>query len=364
MNHNYYMKRALELAEKHRSSVSPNPPVGAVLVKNGKIIGEGFHKGPGTLHAEVDAIKNSTESVQDATLYCTLEPCCTAYEGKSQPPCTDKIIKEKIGKVIIGAIDPNPKVQGMGVKQLRLASITVLTGVLQEESEELIEVFSINQKKKRPFIHMKIAQTLDGCIATQTGDSKWITDSDARKEVHHFRAQYDAILVGANTIRKDDPLLTVRIRSTTKGLTRIIISQSLNLASDARIFNDQKNNPSLIITSEKAPEWKKTSLRSVGIPVMECPLDRNGSIDFSFAMSRLYQLGITSVFVEGGQKVYTSFLNENIVDRISIYTAPIICGNGISAIKDLGVNNISESLGFKKTRFAQINEQTVFHGWR
>jgi diaminohydroxyphosphoribosylaminopyrimidine deaminase/5-amino-6-(5-phosphoribosylamino)uracil reductase len=364
MDHNHYMKRALELAEQSRNFVSPNPPVGAVLVKNGKIIGEGFHRGPGTLHAEADAINNAIESVEGATLYCTLEPCCSVYEGKRQPPCTDKIIRKKIGRVIVGVNDPNPEVQGKGVNRLRSASIPVEIGILQDETEELIEAFSINQQKNRPFIHMKIAQTLDGCIASITGDSKWITDSDARNEVHSFRARYDAILTGANTVRTDNPLLTVRLHETRKNLKRIIVSQTLNLNRDSRIFDDQDENPTLIITSDKAPEKSKSAFRSLGIALLECPLNSDGQIDLSYGMKKLYQLGITSIFIEGGQKVYTSFLKADLVDRITIYSAPIICGNGLKAIDDLGIKHISQSLRFKKSRITQINNQTVFHGWR
>lgn len=351
------MRRALELAASGGGNLSPNPAVGAVIVKNGRIIGEGFHKGPGTLHAEIEAIENAVESVEGATLYCTLEPCCASYGGKRQPPCTERIIKERIGKVVIAARDPNERVNGKGMAALESAGISLTAGILEAEAERLNEVYNINQKEKRAFVHLKMAQTLDGRIATKNGDSKWITDVDARKDVHRFRSLYDAVLVGAGTVRADNPKLDTRLIENGKNPIRIVLSRSLAFTEGLEIFSDENRTGTIIATGSDSPEDKKQHFAGKGIQIIEIT-------DLHSLLKELYRKGVCSVFVEGGSEVYTSFLQQKLFDRLSIYTAPIICGKGIEAVGDLKTGLMNASLTFGKTEFLMINNQTVFHGWR
>ncbi|MBB6478528.1 bifunctional diaminohydroxyphosphoribosylaminopyrimidine deaminase/5-amino-6-(5-phosphoribosylamino)uracil reductase RibD [Spirochaeta isovalerica] len=357
MNHQNFMTRALELASLAIGSVSPNPAVGAVLVKNGRIIGEGCHRGPGSLHAEIDAIENASESVSGATLFCTLEPCCTVYPGKRQPPCTDRIIAEKIREVVIAANDPNPHVNGMGVARLKSRGITVREGLLKDEAEKLNEVFNVNQKEQRAFVHLKIAQTLDGRIATSGGDSKWITDEDARRDVHRYRSLYDSVLVGAGTVRADNPKLNSRLIDMGKNPIRIVLSRSLDFPQEREIFSDDDRTRTIVVTSPDSRKKKKLYFTEKGIEVLEFT-------DLPHLLQRLYRKGICSVFVEGGKAVYTSFLQQQAYDRLSIYTAPLICGTGIDAVGNLQTGLMNQSLRFGKTEFEMINNQTVFHGWR
>jgi len=358
------MKRALQLASKGVGSVSPNPAVGAILVKNEHIIGEGYHRGPGSLHAEIEAIENASEPVEGATLYCTLEPCCSSYPGKKQPPCTDRIIAEKIKSVVIAAEDSNPRVNGGGIARLKSAGICVTKGILGVEADRLNEVFNINQREERSFVHIKIAQTLDGRIATAGGDSKWITDEDARRDVHRFRALYDAVLVGAETVRKDNPKLNVRLRERGKDPRRIVLSRSLDFPEDREIFSDDDSLRTIIVTSPYASELKKKILRDKGLEVMESPLCEEGGIDLPVLLKEFYRKGICSILVEGGSGVYTSFLKAGAFDRLSVYTAPLICGSGINSIGNLQTALMGQSLRLKRSSIEVINDQTVVHGWR
>lgn len=364
MNHELYMREALELARKALFFVSPNPAVGAILVKNDRIIGKGFHKGPGTLHGEIDAIENCSVSVEGSTLYCTLEPCCTTYPGKHQPPCTDRIIREGVSKVVISALDPNPHVSGNGIKKLRAAGIEVITGILEKESVELNKIYWTNQIHKRPFIHLKTAQTLDGRIATSTGDSKWITNEKARKSVHKLRGQYDAILIGSNTLRKDDPHLTIRYDLPQKKIIRIIINRKMNLPLNSKAFQNQESYPTMLFTSSEIGNDNIQSLIAKRIEVYSLPLNDNKDLNVDTLLSTLFHMGINSILVEGGQQVISTFLKTGLYDQYSIYTAPKICGSGLNSCGDLGIKKMSDSIEFLKTEWEIIDNQMVFHGWR
>lgn len=363
MNHTDFMKKALSLAQKGEHQVSPNPAVGAVLVKNGRIIGEGYHQGPGTLHAEIDAIEKSKEPVEGSTLYTTLEPCSSSYPGKNQPPCTERIIREKIREVVISIIDPDNRVNGKGICKLKEAGIEVITGVLEDETYRLNEIFIKNKVEKKPFVHLKIAQTLDGRIATESGDSKWITDSDARKSVHKLRTRYDAILIGAGTALQDDPFLTVR-HGYSKKIRRIVIDRYLKLPESLKIFEDQENNPTIVITGTDVSEQSYRSFIENNIKVLKIKSDSDNRIDLPDMLLQLYSHGICSIMVEGGSRIFTSFISEGIYDKITTYIAPRLCGNGIPAIGKLDISKMKDSKKLMNPQIDLINGQIVLTAYR
>lgn len=297
-NHEIYIQKCLDLAKAYQGQTSPNPLVGSVIVKNGLIISSGAHKKAGTDHAELDAIKNATESLKGATLYCNLEPCC--HTNKKTPPCAQRIINEEISEVVISNLDPNPLVAGNGVKLLKEAGIKVTTGILKDEASELNKVFFTNMLLKRPFIHLKWAQSIDGKMATSSGDSKWITNEESRKNVHHERSIYDSILIGANTLKNDNPRLTIRLEGQIERCPyRIVIASQPDTSKD--LFNDEFKDKTIIV---------------------------NGKL--SDILNELYQKDIMSIYVEGGAMIHSQFLSENLFDEISIYTAPKILGSGKS----------------------------------
>lgn len=285
------MRRALRLAEKARGATLPNPMVGAVIIKNGERIGEGYHTAFGADHAEVEALKNCSKSAEGATLYVTLEPCC--HHGKT-PPCVDAIIDSGISKVVIASLDPSSKVNGKGVKALKAAGIEVETGLLKEEAEELNREFYTFHKKKRPFITLKAALSLDGKIAAHAGEETAITGPQVKKQVHVMRSEHQAILVGAGTVLSDDPHLGVRLIEGRDPL-RIILEGKRKLPKTAQIFRD-----------ENVLMLKDLSMEEL--------------------MDTLYEKGILSVLVEGGHEVYESFLEAGLVDEIQIFQAPILLG--------------------------------------
>ena len=416
-----FLRRALELAWKGRGNVSPNPMVGAVLVQDGKIIGEGFHRKYGGKHAEAWAIEDAKRkgfSVEGADLYCTLEPCCFTGPEKHQPPCTDLLIRNRIKRVFLCTLDPHPRVRGNGVRILQEAGIEVQMGLLASQALALNEGFFTYQILGRPFVHLKIAQSIDGRIAALEGDSRWITDEGARKMVHRLRATYDAVLVGKNTVRVDDPELTVRL---VRGRNpyRIVLDSHLELPLSSRIFHLQDPQRTIVVTGKPTAlsevfhsevlgsedlhsealnsallnsevgaiesarasfEKKRRSLEELGVRVLEVPLKRQpgspvlspysngpsgledtssvsgavwtvrpysngpsgleaapkvesqaepplsmrgGHLDLSAVLSRLGELGIRSILVEGGAKVFTSFLREGLFDRITFFLSLI-----------------------------------------
>lgn len=365
MNHIRFMKKALELAESGTLNVSPNPAVGAVIVKNDIIIGEGFHRGPGTLHAEIAAIESAKGSVKGSTLYTTLEPCCSVYPGKRQPPCTERIIDEGIKAVVIAVKDPNQHVSGRGIEQLEAAGIKVSSEVLHEEALKQNKVYFKNISTSLPYVHLKIAQTIDGKIATNTGHSKWITDDDARDNVQKLRSHYDAVLIGSNTTRLDNPSLTVR-NGSRKSIHRIVLNTALNIPDTLKLLEDQTDNPTTICVSENAEidEKVKKSFLDKGVSILETRCTPEGRIDLTILLKDLFARGIYSVLVEGGSSVFTSFIKESLFDEMTFYIAPRICGSGISSIGDLNTINMTDSLELKRPEFHTINGQIILNGHR
>ena len=363
MNHEMYMREALNLAAIPEGITTPNPMVGAVLVKNGRIIGKGYHPKYGEKHAEVIAIENAQESVEGATLYCNLEPCCHKTSDKKTPPCTDRIILEKIKRVIISTIDPNPHVNGKGIEILKQAGVEVITGILAKEAVILNEVYFKYIQTKIPFIHLKMAQTLDGKIATQNYDSRWITDEKAREEVHRMRHKYSGILVGLNTIKTDNPKLTARL-----GLSgipfRIVLDTKLAIPLNSNILNDEFSEKTILFTTPNHNSKVKEQLIQKGIKINVVNGNGTGMVNLHEVVSDLGKMGVTSILVEGGSKIFTHFIKDSLFDKMSVFIAPIIIGQGIDAIGDLKTEKISNALKLEEVVFKQVNKQIVVEGYR
>jgi len=351
-----FMRECFELALNGKGTVSPNPLVGCVIVKNEKIIARGFHKRAGTAHAELDAINNATEDISGATLYCNLEPCC--HTNKRTPPCAQRIVKKGIKEVIICNLDPNPEVSGMGVKILEDAGIKVTHGILKEEGLKLNEIFFKHIISKTPFVHLKMAQTIDGKLATITGDSKWITNEEARLDVHSEREAYDAILVGASTLRADNPNLTVRVPGKdTKSIKRIVVSKSLDIDPNSNLFTDQFKDKTIIVI----PTGSKCDINT---KIIECPII-DDAFDMDYLLKILYSLHeITSIYVEGGSFTHTEVLKKNLFDRISIYIAPKILGNGKSTIGELDITEMKGAIEFDNIEYKTFGENIKFTALR
>jgi diaminohydroxyphosphoribosylaminopyrimidine deaminase/5-amino-6-(5-phosphoribosylamino)uracil reductase len=330
MSDKFYMQKALALAARGKGMTSPNPMVGAVVVKGDKIIAAGYHRKAGTAHAEAAALKKAGSRAKGATLYVNLEPCC--HTEKRTPPCTKAVIQSGIKEVVIAMVDPNPKVSGKGLKELRKAGIKTRTGVMKEAAQKLNEVFIKHITRKKPFVILKIAQSLDGKIATAGGESKWITGTEAREHVHRLRNEVDALLVGIGTVKKDNPSLDCRIRGG-KNPYRIIVDSRLQIPLNSRVlkYDDGKT---IIATTGKADKIKLDSLerRGTGVLVIR---DKAGRVSLKGLMTELGRLGITSVMIEGGSSIAASALSEGIVDKVMFFAAPKIIG-GVDAVPSVG----------------------------
>lgn len=321
-----FMKRAIELAKQGVGWTAPNPLVGAVVVKNGRVIGEGYHRKYGELHAERNALAACSEDPAGATLYVTLEPCC--HYGKT-PPCTEIIIEKKIAKVVIGSRDPNPKVAGKGARILREHGIEVVEDYMREACDALNPVFFHYITTKTPYVVLKFAMTLDGKIATRTGASKWITGEAARNHVHQLRGRYAGILAGIGTVLEDDPMLNCRIDGAHQPL-RIILDSHLRIPMGSRLVRSAKEYPLLVVCNESAREREEGAsriqkLEEAGAKVWTLP-EKNGHPDLNVLMQRLGEEKIDSVLIEGGGTVNEAALKAHIVHHVYAYIAPKIFG--------------------------------------
>lgn len=321
-----FMKRAIELAKQGSGWTAPNPLVGAVVVKNGRVIGEGYHRKYGELHAERNALAVCSEDPAGATLYVTLEPCC--HYGKT-PPCTEIIIEKKIAKVVIGSRDPNPKVAGKGARILREHGIEVVEDYMREACDALNPVFFHYITTKTPYVVLKFAMTLDGKIATRTGASKWITGEAARNHVHQLRGRYAGILAGIGTVLADDPMLNCRIDGAHQPL-RIILDSHLRIPMGGRLVRSAKEYPLLIVCNESNRDREEGTsriqkLEEAGAKVWTLP-EKNGHPDLNVLMQRLGEEKIDSVLIEGGGTVNEAALKAHIVHHVYAYIAPKIFG--------------------------------------
>ncbi len=333
------MRLALKLARKGLGKSSPNPMVGAVIVKGGRIIGEGYHHIIGADHAEVDALKKTQESVAGATLYVTLEPC--RHFGKT-PPCTDAIIKSKIARVVIGMLDPDSRMRGESVKLLEQKGIKTTIGVLEADCLALNEKHVKHRTTGMPFVTLKWAQTLDGRIATAKGSSRWISSPESLKLAHQLRAVNDAILVGVSTVIKDNPELTTRLVKGRNPL-RIILDSMLRIPLDAKVLQNQDKAKTLVAATPRAAKQKLAALQKMGIEVLITPPDKEGRVDLTNLLKTLGKREITSLLVEGGGEVITSFLRLNLVDNLVAIIAPKLLGKGTDAVGDLNIADLAKA---------------------
>ena len=320
MSEKQYMERAIKLAQKGKGMTNPNPLVGAVIVKDHRIIGEGYHQKYGELHAERNAIASLTESAKGAVMYVTLEPCC--HYGKT-PPCTEAIIEQGIKKVIIGSKDPNPLVAGKGVEVLKAAGIEVVEGFMEKECNLLNEIFFHFIKEKTPFVTMKYAMTADGKIATKTGKSKWITTEESRKRVQEYRSFHMAVMAGIGTVNEDDPMLNVRLEGR-KSPFRIICDTHLSISEESKICKTAKEYQTIIACVE-GEEEKIKRLKEKGIEIVKVP-EKNKRVDLKELMKVLGKKGIDSIFLEGGGCLNESAFKEGIVSKVHVFIAPKIFG--------------------------------------
>ena len=351
MNDTEYMKMAVELAKKGAGYVNPNPIVGAVIVKNGKIIGQGFHEYFGGLHAERNALKNCSESPSGATLYVTLEPCC--HYGKT-PPCTEAIIESGISRVVVGTLDCNPLVSGKGVELLRENKIQVDVGILENECNHLIRIFKKYMTTGRPFVLMKYAMTMDGKIATCTNESKWISGEAARKQVHGLRHKLSAIMAGVETVIQDDPLLTCRLENG-KNPVRIICDTNLRTPLESQIVKTAKAVETCIATAcddeEKINAYKKAGCKFIRVK------KKGSHIDLEDLMNSLGKMQIDSVLLEGGGTLNWSALEQQIVDEVQAYIAPkIFGGTAKSPVGGQGVAAPADAVKLKPYSFSLVGD--------
>ncbi len=353
-----FLKQTLALAQKGLGWTNPNPLVGAILVKDGKIIGQGYHHRVGQAHAEVEALRSTKQAGHSnvgATLYLNLEPC--SFQGR-QPPCTPALIAAGIKRVVICTLDPNPRVNGRGVRQLRQAGMRVDLGLLEKEAKILNEAFFTFHKTKRPFVAIKYASSLDGKIATRTHDSKWITNDSARAYARSLRATYQAILVGIETVLQDNPHLGSRQTGNPDPL-RIILDDRLRIPLRSLVLRDKNV---LIITSQRASAHKKKALLKKGITVIQ----QSGSrISLPQLMKELYNREIVSVLVEGGGSVLGSFIDQCLADKAYIFQAPLIIGgeDAISAVRGQGSNTVASACHLKNISRLEFGDNLLTTGY-
>lgn len=354
-----FMKRAIALAKKGTGHVSPNPRVGAVLVKNGIIVAEGYHKHFGAAHAEADALSKITKhQARNSTLYVNLEPC--DHYGKT-PPCSDLIISSGISQVVIGVRDPNPRVNGRGIQKLLKSKIVVREGVLQEACENLNRSYFKFIRCRKPFISVKIAQSLDGNIASANGHSRWITSPESRKWVHQLRRDHDSVLVGIGTVLQDDPQLNVRHVRGESGY-RIVLDSQLRISKKAKLLHGPDPEKTIIVTTDLADGSKIQAIENTGVHVWNLK-HHNSRVNLSTLWKKLADFGIISVLVEGGKTVFTSVLNNGQTDRLYVVQAPKLLGSGLSSLGDLNIQNPSEAMKFKKHRWKRRGPDIIFEGW-
>lgn len=347
---------------------SPNPMVGAVLVKNGEVVGRGFHRRAGEPHAEINALHQAGAKAQGATLYVNLEPCI--HFGLT-PPCVPSIIAAGIKEVIIGIEDPDCRVMGKGLKALKDAGISTRVGLLPKEAMELNEIYLKYKTTGRPFVILKAAMSLDGKIATRTGNSRWITSEFSRNYGHRLRWQVDAILVGINTVLVDNPVLTVRYPSgvsrqqiKSKKWLRIVVDSKLRIPLGARLLEDTGRYPTLVATTPSAPQTKINELKSRGVEVLVVA-EEKGRVDIKKLMEELWKKEITSVLIEGGGSINASFLEAGMVDKIYFFIAPLLIGGekAINVLVGEGVEKISQAWKIEKWRMRRLGEEVLIEGY-
>ncbi|MBM3246329.1 MAG: bifunctional diaminohydroxyphosphoribosylaminopyrimidine deaminase/5-amino-6-(5-phosphoribosylamino)uracil reductase RibD [Candidatus Omnitrophica bacterium] len=357
-DHEYYMRLAMKLAMKAKGKTSPNPMVGALVVKDGRIAGRGYHQKAGLAHAEVIALDEAGVKAKGATLYVTLEPC--AHFGKT-PPCVDRIIKSQVKEVIVGMVDPNPLNNGRGIRILRQQKIKVQAGFLEDELKKLNEPFIKYITKRTPYVTVKVAESVDGKIATYSGDSKWITSDKSRGYAHRIRQDYDAVMVGVNTVLRDNPKLDAWFSK--RQPVKVVVDSQLSIPAGANIFS--KNSQVIIVTLPSAPgqETENRKILDKKAKILEVR-EKAGQINLKDAMKKLAQAGITSILVEGGGMLIGSLFDEGLVDKVLFFISPKIIGgkDAISAVMGRGIPRIDKAIKLKEVKLKRIGEDFLIEG--
>ena len=350
-----WMELALELAEAGRGLTAPNPYVGAVLVKDGRVVGKGYHKRAGGPHAEILALKEAGRSARGATLYVTLEPCC--HVGRTGP-CVDEIIRAGVAEVYYGIIDPNPQVNGKGARKLSRAGVKTHRGLLRRSCERLNEIYLNRFRGERPFVILKTAQTLDGRIATSSGHSRWISSPESLKLAHRLRAEVDAVVVGAATAEADNPQLTVR-RVKGSNPYRVIISTSGRVSPELKLFAENNDRKTILATAAR----NLNGLADVqGLTVWNVR-KRGKRLDLADFLEKAHQFGVNSLLVEGGGRLATSMLAQGLVDKHIVVIAPMTLGEGVNAVGDLGALRIDDAIRYSDVSFERLGPDLVFTGY-
>lgn len=357
-----WMRRALELAGQGRGRTSPNPMVGAVLVKGRRAVGEGFHQRVGGPHAEVNALRAAGPEAEGSTLYVTLEPC--THFGRT-PPCVDAVLGAGVGRVVVGMLDVNPAVAGQGVRRLQETGVAVEVGLLERECRRLNEAYITWMTEARPFVTMKVASSLDGKIATYLGESRWISGQESRRRVHALRAEADAVMVGAETACRDDPELTVReVEGEVRQPLRVVVDSTLRLPASARLLAGPPEARTIVATTEKAPLERRKAVEELGRQVLVLP-ERQGRVDLRSLMGRLAEMEVVSLLLEGGGELNASMVEEGLVDKVLVILAPMLVGGreAPSSLDGLGVGSLKEVYRLKEVRLEKVGEDVHVEGY-
>ena len=354
ISHKKYMEMTVKLAERGKGSTSPNPMVGCIIVKRGRIVGKGYHKKAGTEHAEVLAIAEAGKKAVNSTMYVNLEPC--SHWGRT-PPCTEKIVEAGVREVIIGMKDANPLVDGF--RELKFRGVKTKIGILEREAKKLNEVYTKYMKTKRPFVILKVAMSLDGKIATATGSSKYITSKEARTYVHQLRSEVDAVMVGLNTVLRDNPELTPRLVKG-KDPLKIVVDSKLKIPKNCNLMKEPTKL--VIAATNKASKNDIKKLQHKGATVI-ITKSKNGMVDLQELIKQLGKHEITSVMIEGGSQLNSTAIKEGVVDKVLIFTAPKLIGNGIGAIGSLGIKKINNAINLKNPVCRRIGKDMMVEGY-
>ena len=364
--HRHFMTLALRLAAKGRGKTRPNPMVGALVVKNGRIVGRGYHQGPGQPHAEILALMQAGRRAKGATLYVTLEPCCHLL--KRTPPCVPVVVQSGVRQVVVAMTDPNPMVKGRGIAALRWVGIMVTTGIAQEEAAQLNRAYLHWVTTGRPYVILKAGMTLDGKVATAQGESRWITGPRARQEAHRFRSQVDAVVVGIGTILHDDPTLTARLSDRPLKLAsrqplRVVLDSRLRTPPTAKVCTKQDRAKTLIVTTSRAPRSRRRPFEQAGVEVLSLST-KNERVSLPALMTMLGKRGITSALIEGGSTVNAAALREKLVRHVVLYFAPTLMGgqDAKAMIGDRSPKRLDQALPLRHVTVRRIGKDLVVEG--
>lgn len=359
-NDRKYMLHAIGIADRGIGFVNPNPLVGAVIVKSGQVIAEGWHEYYGGLHAERNAFKNCRENPAGATLYVTLEPCC--HHGKT-PPCTDAVIEAGISRVVVGLTDPNPLVAGKGLQKLKDAGIEVVSGVEEALVREQNRIFLKYITTRIPWVVMKTAMTLDGKIAATGGDSKWVTGEEARQRVQQMRSRYMGIMVGSGTVKADNPMLNCRLEGTYRQPVRIIVDSKAGIDMNSRVVRTAGTYRTVLAHTAQADAGKLEELLMAGVELLACG-EQNRRVDLSDLLKKLGALGIDSVLLEGGGELNYTFIQDRLLDEVFAFIAPKIIGgrDAKTPVEGAGYNRMSEAVCLRNIKTEKIGEDLLISG--